>query len=187
MLRRILPPFGTAGHSGSGLNRLNHACTLVAGARRVRGLLFALGVLLGCVPLFSACSHSATGPTAPQGLDPTVLIMNQTSGAPDSLVFRWYDQTGQTAVFVVQPGQQLCTHFFATPLPDSAAVDSVRFHIFVGDTTGLWSASDSPWFDPRNGHEFGTDSTAEYWTVLAGGSGTTGLPLDAKTVPTAPC
>lgn len=135
--------------------------------------------------LLAACSGA--GSTGPRGLDPTVLITNDNGYAP--LVVSWYDQSGQSRVDTVRVGAApKCTQFFAT-LP----TDSVRFVVYMGDTTGaagLWSKGWSPWFDPKTGLPTASPGQypdgAEYWTIAAtdahGGAG-----FIMKAVPTAPC
>ncbi len=108
--------------------------------------------LLILAALLAACAKSATAPVGPQGLDPTVLFINQGGGVnsgnrPATMV--WYDQSGQTQTNVIAFGATSCIHFTAT-----LVTDSVRFVMVLGDTLlgprGT-VAMDSPWFDPKTG------------------------------------
>lgn len=140
-------------------------------------------LLVGAVWLFvllAACSGGATGP---QGLDPRVQLSN--AAGPDTLHMTWFDQSGQVQAAVLLPGQSVCLAFISTRV-----ADSVRFVVWMGDTTGtpgaVYAKQQSPWFNPATG--VGPDPTqypfgAEFWTVAVPSA----YSISMQAVQTSPC
>jgi len=120
----------------------------------------------------AACGKDPAGPKAAAGLDPIVLVKNQTG--PTELSMTWFDQSGQKLTTVVGIGQTACIKFTST-----TPADSVRFIVAMGTsstdtspppyTGNKWVKQWSPWFDPKTGlvpnnpvdYPFG----AEFWTL----------------------
>jgi hypothetical protein len=99
-----------------------------------------LVAVLGCVLLYTACSHSATGPKAG---DPTVLVTNEVANSP--LYFTWRDGQGVVGADTI-PGGTIgrCERF-------TARADSAYFHDSISDAasaSGNYSTYTAPWFDP---------------------------------------
>jgi len=122
----IVPPFVASRHTTGGLTPVN-PCTVVAAARRVRGRLLALGVLLWCLPLFTACSHSATGP---QGIDPSILLTNLSD---DSAYVTWASDAGLSTVVVPPRSADVCTRWVQS-------FDSLYVQVRAGSATAT-----TPW------------------------------------------
>jgi hypothetical protein len=114
--------------------------------------------------LFLAACHSTSGPTGPQGLDPTVLITNQ---LPDTVYFTWRDGQGITGNVNVAPGASSCTRFVARA--DSAYFEA---HATSGGGEGTLTA---PWFDP---------AARPGWTITA--RALQGNPVDFLIIDTSP-
>jgi len=115
--------------------------------------------------LLAACSST----TGPKGLDPTVLITNQT--AADTLFFTWRDGQGTTGSVTVLPGGSSCTRFVAQA--DSAYFDAHTTNPQF-NTAATYTA---PWFDP---------TARPNWTMLVGDP--RGAPfIQVELTQTAPC
>jgi len=144
----------------------------------MRRLMLSLTLLL----LAIGCSDSS----GPQGKDPTVLIQNHFTNPTGPITLVWWDQSGQQATFVAASGQNVCAKFTAT-----AATDSVRYMVWVGDTTSTsgsspWFKTWSPWFDPATGvtaDALAYPDGAEYWTA----QGTEYPGVVMRTVASPPC
>ena len=95
--------------------------------------------LLLLVVTLAACSNS-TGLGG--GVDPTVLVTNQT--ATDTLYFTWRDGQGIAGSAMVLPGATGCEKFVARA--DSAYFQAQATHWFGG--TPSTSTYTAPWFDP---------------------------------------
>lgn len=92
-------------------------------------------VLLILLVLFTACGKA---PTAPGGVDPTVLITNQLS--TDTVFFTWRDGQGVLGADTVLPGRVSCTRFLAR-------ADSAYFRA-EASYLGAKTIYTQPWFDP---------------------------------------
>jgi len=93
------------------------------------------------------------GSTGPAGLDPTVLVTNDSGPVGFSLT--WFDQSGQVATVAVPMGTTQCVHFTSTQIADSvrfiAAMGASSLDTLPGRPGTTWTKSWSPWFDPKNG------------------------------------
>ena len=89
--------------------------------------------------LLTACGGSSTGP---KGLDPTVLIINET--AIDTVLFSWQDGQGVVgSVVAILPGAMSCQKFLARP-------DSAYFHASSREGAASTWGYTQPWFDPAS-------------------------------------
>ena len=122
-------------------------------------------LLLLTAVLLAACSSGATGP---QGIDPTVLITNQT--AADTLYFTWRDGQGITGTATVLPGGSSCTRFLAQA--DSAYFDAHATNTQF-NTTATYT---QPWFDP---------TARPAWTMLVTDQGAASIQV--QDVSAEPC